>query len=252
MGPSSGERSGRMNSYSTRLTWAGALLGALVLSATVFANARPPEAARTETTAAVQVLETVREPEAMEALAPESTAAGPFMVALRVGELPLLGRTYLCDKAGCPLAELEVDRDGDGVMGPLAPGLYTLWQDGQELGGFRLLENAALDRVSGQLWTDGELLHFERFTPGAAALTVVLPEPGYYSLELYDRYGRRWSRDFYVPDSAKPDRGRSWVRVLEFRGLPAGVYTAVRKERPLLQFEVCAGAQTEAELTIEN
>ena len=147
-----------MNSYSTRLTWAGAMIGVLALTATVFANSRPPDAARTETTAAVQILETAGEPEAIEAMAPESTAAGPFMVALRVGELPLLGRIYLCDEAGCPLAELEVDRDGDGVLGPLAPGLYTLWQGGEELGGFRLLGNAALDRVSGQLWTDGEFL----------------------------------------------------------------------------------------------
>ena len=242
-----------MNEYSTRLAWAGAMIGVLALTATVFANTRPPE--KTDSTAAslppALVAEDVTHTEALAAvMAPETETAGPFLVALRVEALPLEGQVFLCDANGSPIEEVLPDGDGDATLGPLVSGVYTLWRTGTELGRFRLLQNAALDETRGQLWTDGELLHLERFLPGTAAIRLTVQEKGFYSFTLYDRNGRQWNRDLFIPDTAIPERGLAYVRTLEFRGLPAGLYTLVRRETPILQVLVQPGERTEAEGTI--
>lgn len=241
-----------MNEYSTRLAWAGAMIGVLALTATVFANTRPPE--KTDPTAATlppALVEEAAHTEAVAAvMAPETETAGPFLVALRVEALPLEGQVFLCDANGSPIEAVQPDGSGDVALGPLRSGVYSLWRTGTELGRFRLLQNASLDETQGQLWTDGELLHLERFLPGTAAIRLTVQERGFYSFTLYDRNGRQWNRDLFIPDSALPERGLAFVRTLEFRGLPAGLYTLVRRETPILQVLVQAGERTEAEATI--
>ncbi len=244
-----------MNDYSTRLAWAGAMIGALALTATVFANSRPPgkPSDTTAPTLPALVAEPVESTEEVAAvMAPETMeTAGPFLIALRVEELPLEGRLFLCDASGCPIEEAKPYGTGDVTLGPVFSGVYSLWRDGTELGGFRLLQNASLDEARGQLWTDGELLHFERFCPGTASIRLTLRQKGFFSFTLYDRNGRQWNRDLFIPDSALPERGLAYVRTLEFRGLRAGTYTLVRRETPILQVLVQAGERTEAEATVE-
>lgn len=177
--------------------------------------------------------------------------AGPFAVALRVTE-PILGeRLFLCDGSGSPLEELEPDEEGDAVLGPLPPGRYGVCVGAEEIGSFRLLANAALDEAAGRLWTDGELLHLERFVPGTARLRLRLAEPGYYTLLLFDRDGRSWGRDLYIAEDARPEEAEGWLRSLDFRGLPPGLYTVVRRAAPLGQLEVRAGETAVLELRIE-
>lgn len=243
-----------MNPYSTRLAWAGAMIGVLALTATVFANSRPPgdQADSAAETSLVQQADAQAQTEAVAVMAPESTASGPFLVALRVEEPPAAGRLYLCDANGCPFQEAEPDAAGDCTLGPVPVGTYAIWQDGTALGSFELLSNAGVEAADGQLWSDGEVLHLERFCPGTAVLRLILHRTGYYSLLLCDAYGRQWTRDFFIPDSALPELGRTYVRVLEFRGLPPGLYTVVRRETPLAQFTVRAGEQTQTELVIAN
>ena len=91
-----------MNPYSTRLAWAGAMIGVLALTATVFANSRPPgdQADSAAETSLVQQADAQAQTEAVAVMAPESTASGPFLVALRVEEPPAAGRLYLCDANG--------------------------------------------------------------------------------------------------------------------------------------------------------
>ena len=240
-----------MNEYSTRLAWAGAMIGVLALTATVFANTRPPE--KTDPTAATlppALAEEAAYPEAVAVMAPETETAGPFLVALRVEALPLEGQVFLCDANGSPIEAIQPDGSGDATLGPLGSGVYSIWRTGTELGRFRLLQNASLDETRGQLWTDGEVLHLERFLPGTAAIRLTVQERGFYSFTLYDRNGRQWNRDLFIPDSALPERGFAFVRTLEFRGLPAGLYTLVRRETPILQVLVQPGERTEAEATI--
>lgn len=244
-----------MNRESIRLAWAGTAIGVLVLSAVVFADARPParrEERGTGTEPAAATAPADFGGEAVAALAQESGGAEAFAVRLRA-EDPIPGeRLFLCDAAGCPLEELEPDADGDAALGPLAPGSYGIWRGATEIGRFRLLADGALGETAGRLWTDGRFLHLERLVTGTARLTLTLDRPGYESFQLWDRDGRGRSADLYVPDSALPDRERSYVRVLEFRGLPPGLYTLTRGKNPLLQLTVRAGETAEAELRIEN
>lgn len=255
-----------MNSDSIRLAWAGAMIGVLALTATMAARSRPPTVREAgKTTAELLAAESRQatdpagagdffDPEGgmIPAMAEQTGAeAGPFAVALRVTE-PILGeRLFLCDGSGSPLEELEPDEEGDAVLGPLPPGRYGVCVGAEEIGSFRLLANAALDEAAGRLWTDGELLHLERFVPGTARLRLRLAEPGYYTLLLFDRDGRSWGRDLYIPDDARPEEAEGWLRTLDFRGLPPGLYTVVRRGAPLGQLEVRAGETAVLELRIE-
>lgn len=245
-----------MDRESKALTLAGAILGLLALSATAAAGLRPParspvppevsvSAAAAETEEAVPVLAT-------EPSVQFSPDAGPYYVSVRVTE-PVWGeRLFVCDGMGCPLEELLPDRDGDAELGPLAPGRYGLWQGQTRIGSFLLADNAALPEAQGRLWTDGELLHLERFVPGTARFTLRLPKPGYYGLLLWDRFGRRSARDLYLPENAEPDPEGGYLRVLEFPGLAPGLYTLARNGTVLAQVEVEAGQTALAELRIEN
>ena len=120
------------------------------------------------------------------------------------------------------------------------------------MGGFRLENNASLSTAYGRIWTDGELLWLERFTPGTARLTVTLRKPGYYTLGLCDRDGRiRW-RDLYVSEETQPEENGLWVRTVDFQGLLPGLYTAVRRNQPLGQVEVRAGETGLLEIGIDK
>ena len=150
------------------------------------------------------------------------------------------------------MEEIEPDPDGAALLGPFAPGSYSVQRGQTEVAAFRLLDNAALCETSGRLWTDGELLWLERFTPGTLRLSVTLHGTGYYTMELRDRVGRVWNRDLYVPDGTPPDADGLWLRALDFQGLPPGLYTAVRQNRPLGQAEVSAEAIAELAIEIEK
>ena len=151
-----------MNRDSIRLAWAGTAIGVLVLSAVVFADARPParrEERGTGTEPAAATAPADFGGEAVAALAQESGGAETFAVRLRA-EDPIPGeRLFLCDAAGCPLEELEPDADGGAALGPLAPGSYGIWRGATEIGCFRLLADGALGETAGRLWTDGRFLH---------------------------------------------------------------------------------------------
>ena len=163
-----------------------------------------------------------------------------WYAALRV-ETPTAGRIFVCDLRGSPLCAAVPDAEGDAALGPLPPGRYALYAENERLGSFRLTEDAALDEAAGRLWTDGEILHLEAFRPGQAELSLTLPASGYYSLALVDDDGRRWTKDVFIPSDARPEQAGSYLRTLDFFGLPEGRYTLVWNRRPILQFPVLAG-----------
>ena len=273
---------GSMKGDSMRLVLAGGMIGLLVLSAAAWKavwGSAPRTAAPVSDPEAVAVSEapdpqdgaalvsretggTAEETEAAfgadavpifaEDAATGEGAAGPFAVALRVTEAVWGEKLFLCDGTGSPLEEIPPNRDGDLTLGPLAPGRYGVCRGEMEIGAFRLYGNASLGEAGGRLWTDGELLHLERFVPGTASLGLTLDAPGYYSLRLCDQVGREWSRDLYIPDSERPNRGQSYRRTVEFQGLPEGLYTLVYRSTPLGRVEVRAGETTEFEWTIDN
>ena len=275
-----------MNRDSFRLALTGVLIGALALSATVTARLIPPARVEDGPEAALRA-ESAPEDEAVPAMATEAPpteaalteaaptenaetapapdteaetaageaddpTAGPFRVALQIPD-PIPGeRLFLCDALGCPLEEVTADREGDAVLGPLAPGRYGLWRGETEAGSFRLKRNAALADAAGRLWTDGEVLRLERFVPGTVRLYCTVEDPGYYTLLLCDRDGRTRRGDLYVSDSAAPNEDGRWERTVEFGGLAPGLYTAVRRNTPLGQVEVRAAEIAELRLRIEN
>lgn len=237
-----------MNMESKRLVLAGAMIGVLALSATVFAESRPPGDPAPTTAPAWEA----RGQEAAAVMATEAPQAGPFYAALRVEEGGDPDRLFLCDGAGNPLAPVEPDEAGDAVLGPLYPGEYLLCRGLTEAGAFTLLDNAALTGTRGLVWTDGELLHLAPYEAGTAVLVLELPAPGYYSLGLVDRNGLRRSRDLFIPDSALPDRGRAYLRTLPVPGLPPGVYTLVYRGDPLGQFTLAGGEEVRVEAKLGN
>ena len=234
-----------MNRESAGLVLTGALLGVLALSATVFARLFPP--AREETVPA-PAMSTAAFAAVRETAAPavqEQTGAEQEAV-------PVLEKLFVCDGLGCPLAGIEPDLDGDASVGPLPPGRYSIQRGQTEIGSFTLLENAALSEAEGRAWTDGERLYVERFTPGTVRLTVRLHATGRYTLELRDRDGRSWSRELFIPPGAQADAAGAWVRVLDFQGLPPGLYTAARQNHPLGQTELAAGEIAALEVEIDK
>ena len=170
----------------------------------------------------------------------EAFVQNAWYAALRV-ETPTAGRIFVCDLRGSPLCAAVPDAEGDAALGPLPPGRYALYAENERLGSFRLTEDAALDEAAGRLWTDGEMLHLEAFRPGQAELSLTLPASGYYSLALVDDDGRRWTKDVFIPSDARPEQAGSYLRTLDFFGLPEGRYTLVWNRRPILQFPVLAG-----------
>ena len=172
--------------------------------------------------------------------AAEAFVQNAWYAALRV-ETPTAGRIFVCDLRGSPLCAAVPDAEGDAALGPLPPGRYALYAENERLGSFRLTEDAALDEAAGRLWTDGEILHLEAFRPGQAELSLTLPASGYYSLALVDDDGRRWTKDVFIPSDARPEQAGSYLRTLDFFGLPEGRYTLVWNRRPILQFPVLAG-----------
>lgn len=246
-----------MNTYSSRLAWTGVMIGTLAMSATVFANSLPPGNSAASTTAELTLLQQTEAPEPetdiLAVMASEAEPAGPFFASLQVAEPPVAGHLFLCDETGCPLEEIPTDSRDICSIGPLFPGKYTFCQNGEEIiGSFRLLDNASLDETEGQVWTDGELLHLERFCPGTAVFTLHLPRAGYFNLSLHDENGTRRNADLFIPDHAPADEDGTYSRVIEFPGLAPGIYTAVRRQSPLMQVTVRAGERSEVELTIEN
>ena len=167
-----------MKSDSIRLAWAGALIGVLAVSAVMAARANPSAAKAGPAAAVIATLPVGAaeagsprpgdpaggfgaDPDAVPVMA-EQTEAPVFRLALRVeGAIPG-EQLFLCDAFGNPLEEIRPDDEGDAGLGPFPPGPYSVWRGAEELGRFRLLENAALAEASGLLRTDGELLYLER------------------------------------------------------------------------------------------
>lgn len=254
-----------MNRESVLLALAGATLGALALSAAMFARLHPPEpeestaalAAAWETLPAAVPAETFADGEAVPVLAEleadeEDPNAGPFYVSLRVPDPAPGEKLFVCDGLGCPLEEIVLDQDGDAALGPLAPGRYSIQSGQTELGSFRLHGNASLSEATGRAWTDGERLYLERYIPGTVRLTVTVRKTGYYAVWLCDREGRSWRRELYVSDRTQRDADGAWVQVLDFQGLAPGLYTATRRSQTLGQVELPAGETALLEVVIDK
>ena len=244
-----------MSMDSIRLAAVGAMIGVLTLTAAAYANRGGGERPASESppqTAAVCAAPTddtrddgVWGGQAAEAFAPEKRYA-----ALRLdveGGLSL----SLCTLDGTVIASLEPDADGDVALGPITPGRYAISSGQEQLGSFRMYDNAALGEAGGRLWTDGEVLHLADYLPGQAEISVTLPAAGYYSFALVDDNGLRRTSDIFIPSSARPDEGRSFLRTLEFYGLPEGRYTLVHRKLPLLQFRVLAGGVARVSAAVE-
>ena len=221
----------------------GMVIGILTLSAAALANrgsgggsASPPEPAA-EVSLEQAAFSTEDPWSGSEA---DVFAPAEYRAALRVEAAPDQP-LYLCDLSGNVLAPAEPDADGEVTLGPIPPGRYVLAAGEERLGSFRLLDGAVLGEAGGRLWTDGETLHLTDYLPGQAEVSVTLPRAGLYRFRLVDDLGVSREADLFVPSNARPDRGRVWIRTLEFYGLPEGRYTLVCRDSPLLQFQVLAG-----------
>ena len=254
-----------MNKESMALTLAGGLIGILALSAGAFAELHPPKAetlpaalaGETEPASAAAWMAGEASDAALPVLAePEpavgETEAGARSVAVSASD-PIPGeKLFVCDSLGCPLEGIELNGAGKAVLGPFAPGCYSVQRGQTEVGSFRLEADGSLSETAGRVWTDGEQLLLERFIPGTARLTVTLGKPGYYTVTLCDRDGRARNRDLYIPEGTPPEGNGTWVRVLDVQGLAPGLYTAVQRNLPLGQVEVPAGEIGELAITIDD
>ena len=234
-----------MSMDSIWLAAVGAVIGVLTLTATAYASRSGGGRAASESppqTAAVCAApaDDTRDDEVWGGQAAEAFAPEKWYAALRL-DVEAGRPLSLCELDGNEIAPLEPDADGDVALGPIAPGRYALVSGTERLGSFRMYDNAALGEAAGRLWTDGEVLHLADYLPGQAEVSVTLPAAGYYSFALVDDNGLRRTSDLFIPSAARPDEGRSFLRTLEFYGLPEGRYTLVHQKLPLLQFRVLAG-----------
>lgn len=75
----------------------------------------------------------------------------------------------LSDSEGKPIQTLTFDQRGQAVAGPLAPGTYRV-RAGDWSAEFVLRTNASVGQVSGDGWSDGEILHLGSRTLGQLAV----------------------------------------------------------------------------------
>lgn len=203
-----------MDSYAKHLLQIAAMIGAVMLSTALVSggNGAQEEPAPTrEQSAAIRV-----EPAAFaEESAAQTTQEEGYYVAL-VAEP---GETVtLTDGAGTVLQTAAADGDGDLWLGPVAPGSYRV-QQGTKGGEFVLLETAAVEAVSGTLWSDGELLHLTQTQTVCLriSLTVDRAQTGrVHTAQLVAENGEAFERSFYA--------ARSGAYALQFYGVPEGVY----------------------------
>lgn len=109
------------------------------------------------------------------------------------------------------LQRLTADGQGEATFSGLAPGSYRIESD-RAGGSFRLLENAAVEAVSGTLWSDGELLHLENtptvrlrvefFTQAEQEGQVVTVRLTSKAGTVYDRSLIAGKPDFYAVEFA--------------------------------------------------
>ena len=254
-----------MKRESVLLTLAGVTLGVLALSASMLARLHPltPEestavlAAEWETLPAVLPAETFADAEVVQVMAEldpteDDPNAGPFLISLRVPDPAPGEKLFVCDEMDCPLEEIVLDQDGDAAVGPFAPGRYSIQSGQTELGSFRLHDNASLSDATGRAWTDGERLYLERFIPGTVRLTVTVHKTGYFAVWLCDRNGKSWRKELYVSEKTQRDADGAWVQILDFQGLPPGLYTATRRNQTLGQVELPAGETVQMQIQIDK
>ena len=257
-----------MDSYGKGLVFAAALLGSIAMSAVLVAGPRgsaaeadPTAASAPQTEAAVR---TAEEPETAPALAADGADTGgteengaveeeilvPVMAGANAGIpaqteatpcysvflMAQAGQTVeLRDLTGSTLQQTTADESGYAVLAPIAPGCYTLRQ-GAYGGDFRLAENAAVEALSGTLWSDGELLHLEQAE--TVSLTVecrIRPEDRgrVVTLSLTDRQGNCIDRSFVAGTEERCE--------VAFLGLAPGHY-ALRQNGKLLRTLTVTGA----------
>ncbi len=233
-----------MNRYSLRLAWVGLLIGLLTLSAAAIADLSDRERRALETgpgsppavTEAAVTDFAATEEAAAEAFAP-APDSGRVLCFAGAGPVPAC---ELRDLQGNSYGALVPDGNREADLGSLPPGRYLLAQGEGSAGSFRVSETGELTEAGGRLWTDGTRLWLEDFRPGAAEVRVSVSEPGYYSFQLVDDLGRRWTRDVFVSDRAPRDPDGGYSRTLRYDGLPEGRYTLVEAGAPLTQFQVLA------------
>lgn len=116
----------------------------------------------------------------------------------------------LYDMEGTLLQVLTFDQKGQAVAGPLAPGTYRV-QAGHWSAEFTLRTNASVGQVSGDGWSDGEILHLGGRTLG----------------QLSVRYAGlwQWTLEGETADEAVPLLRRDGdASVCVFSQLPLGAY----------------------------
>ncbi len=135
-----------LDGYGKRLLWVAGLFGTAALLASI---------ATAEAGAAL-----IREQ-------PEALQAQQLAISVRLPEEPTFfvvlrtepGRTVtLLSDTGELLQEVTASETGDATFYEVPPGRYQI-SSGSTSGVFQLAENAAVTALSGDLWSDGELLH---------------------------------------------------------------------------------------------
>lgn len=122
----------------------------------------------------------------------------------------------LYDAQGALIRPVALNQDLECVL-RVSPGhFYTLTGENGQSATFYLEANASLSRVSGDGWTDGELLHLEDQTRGSLRIIKTMDS----ETELYTLAGGDYleSQTLYCPEGAR-------VGETTFTGLLPGVYT---------------------------
>lgn len=201
-----------MDSYAKHLLQIAAMIGAAMLSTALLKGApgaSEGETAPQEETAAL---------EAAPAAYAETQAEVPARTYY-VSAVTEPGETVtLTDQGGTALQTRTADADGALRLGPVPPGCYCVRQGA--LGGeFILLENAAVETVSGTVWSDGELLHLTQTETVCVRLELRVDEAQRgraVTVQLVGTDGSTFERVFFAE--------RAGVKSLQFYGVPVGEY----------------------------
>lgn len=137
----------------------------------------------------------------------------PARASLRPVKVLLTGphpTARILARDGTVLQDLALDHRAQAVAGPLTPGVYGV-RSGDLAAQFMLRPNGSLSQVTGDGWTDGEILHLG--TGNVGSLTIR------YTGEW------RWVLAGEGADEAVPDLSRDGAdQCCTFEALPLGAY----------------------------
>lgn len=174
-----------------------------------------------------------QEPQAVPAALPAAHLAVPVWQVCVRGS----GIAELYSSQGDWLQRLDLT-DGETETMAMPPGDYCLLRQDDSFVSFRLQQNAAIETLGGNGWTDGEILYLEDLAGGSIQVMCWLsPEEfasGQYRICWLNLYGEDTEQSqtlHFVPELTPEDNGR-YCLSCSFQGLAPGTYRLERNGQP--------------------